>query len=283
MKKILVPCDFSKPAVNAFRYACDIAAKAKAIVHVINVIELPVLHDTVLMPVLSFEAALMDEFKEKTDKQFKKLKDKYKVEGVKVVSGLEFGPVSKSLLAYVQKQGIDLIVMGSHGASGLREVVIGSNAEKMVRRSPIPVLVVKNYFKGAIRNIVFPNTLDTEHQEDLVMKVKELQEFFKAKLHIVHINTPLNFTSDDITYARLKTFAKQFMFKNYTLNVYNHPDGEEGILYFTEKVKGDMIAIGTHGRKGFAHLLNGSLAEDVANHTDRLIWTYSLKNDLVEV
>jgi nucleotide-binding universal stress UspA family protein len=283
MKKILVPCDFSKPAVNAFRYACDIAAKAKATVHVINVIELPVLHDTVLMPVLSFEAALMDEFKEKTEKQFKKLKEKYKVEGVKVVTGLEFGPVSKSLLGYAQKQSIDLIVMGSHGASGLREVVIGSNAEKLVRRSPIPVLVVKNYFKGAIRNIVFPNTLDTEHQEDLVIKVKELQEFFKAKLHIVHINTPLNFTSDDITYARLKTFAKQFMFRNYTLNVYNHPDGEEGILHFTENVKGDMIAIGTHGRKGFAHLLNGSLAEDVANHTDRLIWTYSLKNEPAEL
>ena len=65
MKKILVPCDFSKPAVNAFRYACDIAAKAKATVYVINVIELPVLHDTVLMPVLSFEAALMEELKRK--------------------------------------------------------------------------------------------------------------------------------------------------------------------------------------------------------------------------
>ncbi len=283
MKKILVPCDFSKPAVNAFRYACDIASKAKATVHVINVIELPVLHDTVLMPVLSFEAALMEELKEKTEKQFGKLREKYKVEGVKVVSGLEFGQVSKSLLAYAQKHAIDLIVMGSHGATGLREVVIGSNAEKLVRRSPIPVLVVKNYVKGAIRNIVFPNTLETENQEGLVLKVKELQEFFKAKLHIVHINTPLNFTSDDITYARLKTFAKRFVFRNHTLNVYNHPDGEEGILQFTQMVKGDMIAIGTHGRRGFSHLLNGSLAEDVANHTDRLIWTYSLKNELAEV
>lgn len=282
MKKILVPCDFSKPAINAFRYACDLAAKAKATVHVINVIELPVLHDTVLMPVLSFEAALMEELKGKTEKQFGKLKEKYKVEGVRVVSALEFGPVSRSILDYVQKHAIDIIVMGSHGVSGLREVVIGSNAEKLVRRSAVPVLVVKNYSKGAIKNIVFPNTLDIESQEDLVMKVKELQEFFKAKLHIVHINTPLNFTPDDITYARLKAFAKQFMFKNHTLNVYNHFDGEEGILRFADKIKGDLIALGTHGRKGLAHLINGSLAEDVANHTDRPIWTYSIKNESVE-
>lgn len=281
MKKILVPCDFSRPAINAFRYACDLAAKAKATVHVINVIELPVLHDTVLMPVLSFEAALMEEMKEKTEKQFSKLKEKYKVEGVRIVSGLEFGPVSKSILDYTGKHRIDLIVMGSHGASGLREVVIGSNAEKLVRKSPVPVLVVKSYSKGAVRNIVFPNTLDTEHQDDLVARVKELQDFFKARLHIVHINTPLNFTADDVTYARLKAFAKQYNFRNHTLNVYNHSDGEEGILHFTDKVKGDLIALGTHGRKGLAHLINGSLAEDVANHTDRLIWTYSIKNENV--
>jgi nucleotide-binding universal stress UspA family protein len=274
-----VPCDFSKPAVNAFRYACDLAAKAKAAVHLINVIELPVLHDTVLMPVLSFEAALMEDLKGKTEKQFRKLNEKYTIEGVKVVFALEFGPVSRSILEYVKKNGIDLIVMGSHGSSGLREVVIGSNAAKLVRKSPVPVLVVKSYSKGAIRSIVFPNTLDTEDQDDLVAKVKELQEFFKAKLHIVHINTPLNFTSDDVTFARLKAFAKQFNFRNHSLNVYNHSDGEEGILRFTDKVKGDLIALGTHGRTGLAHLVNGSLAEDIANHTDRLIWTYSLKNE----
>jgi nucleotide-binding universal stress UspA family protein len=274
-----VPCDFSKPAINAFRYACDLAAKAKAAVHLINVIELPVLHDTVLMPVLSFEAALMEDLKGKTEKQFRKLNEKYTIEGVKVVFALEFGPVSRSILEYVKKNGIDLIVMGSHGSSGLREVVIGSNAAKLVRKSPVPVLVVKSYSKGAIRSIVFPNTLDTEDQDDLVAKVKELQEFFKAKLHIVHINTPLNFTSDDVTFARLKAFAKQFNFRNHSLNVYNHSDGEEGILRFTDKVKGDLIALGTHGRTGLAHLVNGSLAEDIANHTDRLIWTYSLKNE----
>jgi nucleotide-binding universal stress UspA family protein len=281
MKKILVPCDFSKPAINALRVAVDIAARAKATVHLIHVIELPVLHDTVLMPVLNFEAALLEELKVKTEKQFIKIREKYKIEGVKIVSKLEFGAPSKAIIEYAHAQAIDLIIMGSHGASGLREFVIGSNAEKIVRKSPVPVLVIKDYFKGTVKNIVFPNSLDTEQQEDLVMKVKELQDFFKAKLHIVHINTPLNFSADDITYSRLKAFVNRYNLKNCTLNVYNHPDGEEGINQFTEKVKGDMIAIGTHGRKGIAHLVNGSLAEDVANHTNKPIWTYTLKNEPV--
>lgn len=281
MKKILVPCDFSKPAINAFRVALGIAAKAKATVHLINVIELPVLHDTVLMPVLSFEAALLEEMKEKADKKFEKIIEKYKTDGVKVVSRLEFGAPFKTILNYVDDQSIDLIVMGSHGASGFREFVIGSNAQKVIRTSKVPVIIVKDFFKGPIKNIVFPNSLDTEFQEELLMKVKAVQEFFKARLHVVFVNTPLNFTSDEVTYAKLTGFAKRFMLKNYTLNIYNHINGEEGISQFADKMKGDMIAMGTHGRKGLAHLINGSLTENVANHSSRPIWTYSLKNGAV--
>jgi len=279
MKKILVPCDFSKPAVNAFRLACDIASQAKGSVHLIHVIEMPVLHDTVLVPVLNFEQQLFKDLQEKTQKEFKKIIEKYKTEGVKVVSKIEFGLPSRMILDYVKDNEIDIIVMGSHGATGLREFFIGSNAEKIVRNSSVPVLVAKDYPKGAVKNIVFPNTLDTEYQEDLVMKVKALQYFFKATLHLVWINSPLNFMSDSVTFERLNAFAKRFMLKDYTVNVYNHTDEEEGILKFTKMIKGNLIAMGTHGRKGIAHFLNGSLAEDVVNHTDSLIWTYTLKNE----
>jgi nucleotide-binding universal stress UspA family protein len=173
--------------------------------------------------------------------------------------------------------------MGSHGVSGLREFVIGSNAEKVVRNSPVPVLVVKDYYKGPIKNIVFPNTLDTENQEDLVMKVKALQDFFKATLHIVWINTPLNFTADAVTNERLEAFAKRFILKDYTIRVFNHTDEERGILEFSNSLKGDLIAMGTTGRRGIAHLVHGSIAEDIVNHSKGLVWTYSLQHSSVEV
>lgn len=282
MKKILVPCDFSKPAINAFRMAVDIATQSKGTVTLLNIVELPVLHDTVMMPVLNFEAALLKELKEKAEKSFSKIIAKYANENVKVVGEVIFGAVSRETQEFARTQKVDLIVMGSHGASGIRELVIGSNAEKIVRNSSVPVLVVKDYSKASIKNIVFPNTLETENQEDLTMKVKALQSFFKANLHIVWINTPLSFTSDTETFKRLEAFAKRFMLKDYTLHVFNHRDEETGILEFTNKIKGDLIAMGTHGRKGISHLLNGSLAEDVVNHTRGLVWTYSLKNEPVE-
>lgn len=282
MKKILVPCDFSKPAINAFRFALDVAAQSKGTIHLLNVIELPVLHDSVLMPVLNFEQQLFDDLKKSAETRFKKITDKYQSEGVKVISETVFGAVWMMIQDYITKESIDVVIMGSHGASGMRELFIGSNAEKVVRKSPVPVLVVKDYAKGPIKRIVFPNTMDTENQEELVMKVKALQNFFKAHLHLVWINTPLNFTSDAVTGKRLEAFAKRFMLKDYTINVFNHRDEEKGILEFASSIKADMIAMGTHGRRGISHLLNGSLAEDVVNHNKGLVWTYSLQNEAVE-
>lgn len=280
MKRILVPCDFSKPSRDAVKFAMDIAAEAGAEVHLLNVIELPVLHDTLLMPVLNFEASLLEELEEKTERELDKLGAVYKSTRVKVISELAFGVPVERILHYVEITKIDLIIMGSHGAHGLRAFTIGSNAEKIVRRSRVPVMIVKGAASGVVKHIVFPNNLlEIPQNEILVTQVKALQAFFKATLHILYVNTPLHFTADDITFARLQHFAEHFQLDNFTLNVFNHTDEEEGIRQFTEKVKGELIAIGTHGRKGIAHLVNGSIAEDIVNHSDKLIWTYPIKGN----
>lgn len=276
MKNILVPCDFSKPAINAFRFALDIARKSKGEICLLHVVELPAIHDPVIMPVVTFEKDFMKGLKDKTNAQFEKLDAKYNQGSVRVRMEIVFGSPFRMIDETVRKRRISLIVMGTHGASGIREYFIGSNAEKVVRRSTVPVIVVKDYRKGSLRNIVFPNTLETEKQGKLVEKVKELQDFFKAKLHILYVNTPTNFTADNITMERLKQFAKSSGFRNYTLNVYNYPFEETGIIQFTKSIKGDLIAMRTHGRKGLAHFLNGSLAEDVVNRADSPIWTFAV-------
>lgn len=278
MKKIIVPCDFSEQAVNAFRVALDIAKVSNGEIHLVHVVELPVMHDTVLMPVLSFEEALLKELKDKAETNFNKLIGKYVKDDQKVIGKVLFGPTSRMLTDYAESQKADVIVMGTHGASGVREFVIGSNAEKIVRSSLIPVLTIKKYVKiSSIKTIVFPNTLDTENQEDLVARIKSLQNFFKAKLHILWINTPTNFTADKITRKRLDAFVKRYMLKDCVISVYNDPYEESGIINYTMDVKADMIAMGTNGRKGLAHILSGSVAEDVVNHVQSPIWTYTMR------
>jgi nucleotide-binding universal stress UspA family protein len=276
MKKILVPCDFSKPAIQAFEFALEMAKQSKGSIHLVYVVELPVLNDTMLMPTLNFEADFLKELKEKSEMRFKKLIEKHAKSPVGITFDTLFGSTFTSILEVIEKQAFDLIILGSHGASGLRELIIGSNAEKIVRFSPLPVIVVKDYLNQPIKNIVFPNSLEIEGQEDLVLKVKAMQDFFKAHLHIVWINTITGFTSDTITNERLDKFAKRFMLKDYSLHIFNHISQEEGILAFNKLVKGDLIAMATHGRKGLNHIMNGSVAEDVVNHTSTPVWTYHL-------
>lgn len=109
----------------------------------------------------------------------------------------------------------------------------------------------------------------------LVTSVKALQIFFKAKLHILYLNTPANFNRDIFVEKRLSEFVQQNQFKNYTLNIYNDTDEESGIIDFSLRFKNKMIAMSTHGRKGMNHLMNGSIAEYVVNHIDCPIWTFA--------
>jgi nucleotide-binding universal stress UspA family protein len=275
MKKILVPCDFSDSAVQAFKFAVEIANQSNGEVLLLNVIELPVMHDTVLMPILSFEEAFLKDMKANADKNFTKMIEKWAKQGPKVTSFIDYGPTAHIIRQFTDDKKIDLVVMGTKGATGLKEFFVGSNTEKIVRWSKVPVIAVKKSVKASsIRNIVFPNTLeDNEEQDKFTLRVKALQNFFKAKLHIVYINTPANFKRDAETHKRLATFAKRFMLKDFTINVYNATDQEMGISDFTHEIGGDIVAMATHGRKGLSHFMSGSVAEDVVNHIDCPIWT----------
>jgi nucleotide-binding universal stress UspA family protein len=277
MKKILVPCDFSDSSVQAFKFALDLANKSRGEVMLLHIIELPVMHDTVLMPTLNFEEAFLKDMKVDAEKNFVKMKAKWAKDGPKLSWMVEYGPTTLTILRTAEEKKADLIVMGTKGASGLKEFVIGSNTEKIVRKSSVPVIAVKKNVKSPVKNIVFPNTLNDD-QEELAMKVKDLQSFLKATVHIVYINTPANFRRDRYTKDSLKAFAKRFMFKDFTLNVYNDIDQESGLTNFTKEIGADMVAMATHGRRGLNHLMSGSIAEDVVNHIECPIWTYRTKD-----
>ena len=285
MNEILVPCDFSEPAKNAFRFALQLASKNHTTrVHLLYVIQLPVVMDSLVTPTISFENSYKDTLERDAQRQFDKLKTKYLSEskGITIVSSLLFGPIANTILDYVSEPSIDLIVMGTHGTSGFRDLFIGSNTEKIVRRSHVPVFVVKDYFRTGIKDIVFPNSFSIEHQDNLMSEVKDLQAFFKATLHLLHINTPSNFTDDAVMTEKMESFALRFSLSNYTINIYNNPDVEEGIHQFSAHIKAGLIAIGTHGYGRLAHLVNGGLAQDMTNHSDMMIWTYAADNVLVE-
>jgi len=280
MRKILVPTDFSEPGINAFTFALDIAERSGGTLDLLHIISLPVLHDSPLMPVEGLRKSLVDDLKEVARQKLEKMIKNFNASNIPIkCSVVVSNNIHDTILQTIIQQGAELVVMGTKGVSGIREMFFGSNTEKIVRTSPVPVLAVKKHKRGsAIRNIVFPNTLDVEGHEQLVMKVKALQNFFQAHLHIIWINTPALHQSESKARLQLTNFAKRYMLTNYSVNVFSYSDEETGILEFTKQINGDMIAMGTHGRSGIAHLLSGSIAEDVVNHVAFPVWTYCTKS-----
>ncbi|HTF19440.1 MAG TPA: universal stress protein [Chryseolinea sp.] len=274
MNRILVPCDFSAQAMSAVKMAAEVAVQSGSTLHILNVIEVPVMHDSMLMPTLSFEEETMNDLRDNATRQFEKINASLAPQPV--VTEVLFGSPAVMISEYIKEKDIDLVVMGTKGASGLKELLIGSTAEKIVRSAICPVITVrKEVSPKTIKNIVVPNSLEPE-QEVLVAKLKQLQHMLKATLHIVWINTPANFTPDNITLVRLKDFAMRYMLTNYTLNIYNDVEEKSGVIAFARQKEADMIAMGTHGRKGISHLLIGSIAEDIVNRVEIPIWTTHL-------
>jgi len=274
MKKILVPCDFSETATEAFKFAVDVAERSNGIINLLHVVELPVLFDS--SAVLSFEQAYMADRKKGEERNFEKMKEKWaKDVPVKVKTHVEYGGTVAVIRRMIEETNADLVVIGTHGAKGLKEFTIGSNTEKIVRSSKVPVISLKRAPKS-IRNIVLPTPPDFD-LEELTMEVKELQSFFGATLHVLYVNTPIRFRTDGQIKQAMKDFAKRFMLKNYTLNIFNDITEEQGIANFSAEAKADIIAMRTHGRRGISHLASGSIAEDVVNHIDCAIWTFVVK------
>lgn len=278
MRRILVPCDFSTPAQQAYKFALDLAAKSEGEVYVLKVIELPMLYETTfgIQPYV-FDPKLLTDLEEDAQAKFAKMKKQYPAKVPVNFQALQ-GPVTPTIRESIESDNIDTIVMGTHGSSGLEEFFIGSNTERIVRTSPVPVFAVRDACDiASIKSIVFPTVPDLE-QFNLVMKVKELQSFFDATVHLLFINTPSNFVRDSDARTALEEFAAFFKLTNYTVNVHSDTSEPNGIISFVKSIQADMIAMGTHGHRGLAHLLAGSIAEDVVNHAATCpIWTYSLK------
>lgn len=274
MKKILVPTDFSNEAENAIKVAAQLSKKHNCELILLHMLDLPLtqLHDGGVPTDLP-EAVY---FMKLAHKQFEGVMDKDYLKDITVHEMVDFHDIATGILETCKKNDVDLIVMGSHGADGLKEMFIGSNAEKIVRTSETPVLVIKNEHKNFdIKEFVFASDFKNDNKETYKQAIK-LANAFNAKIHLLMVNTVGNFTTTAAAKVRISEFIKNNDFKNYTINIYNDETVEKGILNFSHIIDADLIGISTHGRQGIAHFFNGSLSEDLVNHAKRPVITFKI-------
>lgn len=253
MKKILIPIDFSELSIHAVRAGAELAFKMEA--------------ELVLFHAIEGEED-PKEVREKLDVIFK-MKE---VRGVRNEYKQELGDVVDE----VSKAKVDLVVMASKGAKGLKSFFVGTHAEKIAQHATCPVIIIKGVTDLInMKSIVFPTNMDM-NDEDIIKEIKEIQAFYDAKLHIVKAYDDSLVMRKDVE-KRLKDFAEFHTFENYTVNAREGIDQADVILNFAEEVDGDLIAMATHDRHGIDKLLSGHISGEVINTSQRPIWVKSLE------
>ena len=268
MKKIIVPVDFSDIASDALDFAIDFNKKAKGQLILLHIMEMPSYSFSVIGEVNAHqpEIFLTGKLIEGVKARLEEWSQRVKSANQEVITKMKFGNPYNFISKEISEEEADLVIIGSRGASGLSEIFVGSNTERVIRMAECPVITVKGPSKiEDMKNIVFATDL-SEEQDWLAQRAKDVQELLGKKMHIVKVITPRNFLTTKIVRQQLDDFSERNMFENVSLNSIKAEFSEEGILEFAEDVGAGLIILGTHGRTGLGHFIGGSKAEDVANH-----------------
>ncbi len=275
MKRILVPVDFSEEAKCAVKTAANLARKTNSEVFLLHMVDLPEgIIDAQSGTDNSSPASIL--YLKKIHERFEEIKNSPELEGLTVHEKVQFQKTFDGVIEESKTDNIDLIVMGSSGASGIKEIIIGSNTEKVVRHSNVPVLVVKKGHSALqINHIVFASDF-VDDSKNRFQDVIDFAKIFDATLHLLYVNTPHNFNTTKDINERISNFVDDFTLDKFDITIYNDISVEKGILNYANDIDADLIALNTHGRSGLSQLFNGSIGQELANHALKPVLTFKI-------
>ncbi len=296
-KKILVPIDFSEDADLAVLHAVNIGRAYDSeiiLFHVISLFDNDPNNPDYRFPDVKEIYSKLEEIASDNMQQLQESHLKMNFDQV-VVRGIS---PAEEILLYEKENKIDLIVMGTHGRSGLRHFLIGSVAERVIRNAACPVMSIRFHkesedFKPTIKRILVPIDFSTYSRQTLGYAV-DIARRFDASLEIVHVIEeqvhPSYYVAGDISIfnlipdlrekslAALKEFTEKVIPEEieHTFHIREGRAHSE-IARFAQDQEIDLIVIATHGLSGLEHFLIGSTTEKVIRKVNQPVLAIKMK------
>ena len=270
-RKILCPVDFFPASLKAYDYAVKLASHYKARVHLLHVVA-PIISAAYEGTVIVED--LMPELQRDSDRQLQKLKAKAAKAKVPVGTEVRSGTIDEEILRAAVSQRADLIVMGTHGRRGFQRWLLGSVMERMMRHSPVPLLVTGSITKTLsvppkISRILVTTDLSVGTPDALAHAFSIAREC-AAKVTLLHVLPDLSFElGSEITgpmVAKIQAKLDKLVPADLTANV--RARIEVGIPYriihqTIETEKPGLLVMNIHGKAMLDRALLGSTAERV--------------------
>lgn len=282
-KSIVVPIDFSETSIKALDYALALAGNFGSRVHLVHVLEFPAVFNSTRPSYAAWDG----ELKNAAASRLATLVEE-KTDGlIPVTCEVVFGRAFQSICSTARKQKADLIVISTHGFTGLKHILLGSTAERVVRHAPCSVLTIRGQnARNAksitkLKKILVPTDFSKPAYESLRSAV-DIARQFQAQLQLLYVVLPHYSTGEYemVDYAMLTVEERAFGKKQLAgiraslaaKDISAKTEIRLGrpavqIVELAEEMDADLIVISTHGRTGWRRAFLGSTAEEVVRHS----------------
>lgn len=293
IETLLVPTDFSDESLKAIAYARALLNYFPGTVHLVYVHDIDFAY---AVPALMTPSPLIStgDVERRLRKDLDKLAKQFGLPGSAAERHVRKGRAYREICELASEIGAELIVIATHGRTGLRRLMLGSTAERVVRHAPCPVFVVRERERDRldggkgktaalqITKVLVPLDFSDSSRQGLLYAISvakrfgaslillhaiQVQPFIPAEGHRVHERMPAPGVIERAARLRARKFLKQIDFAGvtYEMEIQSGTPAHE-ICRFAENADVDLIITSTHGQTALAHVLIGSTAEHVVRY-----------------
>ncbi len=270
MKQILIPTDFSENSWNAIKYGLELFRDTKCTFHLLNVNPIPVYsgaESSVLITAPRMEKMVLKE----TQTHLKNWIDRIETELPNPKH--YFVPVARydyfvdAIKHEATHRKIDLILMGTKGATGLKKIAVGSNTGDVITKVKFPLLAVPEKAKcNKIREIAFPTDYQIGYDMKVLDDLLEIAKINNASIRILHISKNEEVLSDE--QAQNKEFLEDYLLDiPHSFHCLTGTRLDSLVEEFSEEKNIDMIAMVAKNLNFFQKILFRPRVEEISYHT----------------
>ncbi|MFX0557914.1 universal stress protein [Maribacter sp. CXY002] len=265
-KRILIPTDFSKNALNAIRYAMDLYKKQRCEFYLLNVFQVDGYStDSLIIPEPG--NTLYESAKKEAEEGFAKLMDMLKLHPENpnhtFYTNIKYNFLSEAIKDLIAKKDIDLLVMGTKGATGAKGVIFGSNTvNAMEKIRECPVLAIPEDIRfSPPKEIVFPTNYKASFKRKELHYLTEVAKLHDASIRVLYVskNQELN-EKQEVNKQLLDDIFEDI---KHSFHVITNKDISDGIISFVESRDSDMIAFINRKHFFFGSVFSKPLVKDI--------------------
>ncbi|RMB64105.1 hypothetical protein EAX61_01645 [Dokdonia sinensis] len=272
MATIIVPTDFSNNAYNALFYATRLYPNETCKITLVHSFENQFSTSTSRIDIGRNEV-LYEQFENATKKKFEDLIHKISLDSDGIDLHIETlcngKPLFKTINHLVINTDADVVVMGTKGSSGIKEIFIGSQAVKLIKKiKPIPLfLVPENASYTPPTHIAYATDLKIDYAQYPLEIIKEIQRAHQSKLHIAHIYNQVSpGNTVELNYRKLKTKLEDVAYTTHWVS--NKNSMEDGLTQFCKEHHINLLVLMYHKYGFLKGLLKKSFVEKVSFHSE---------------